>query len=205
MYIPQYASSNEIFEYSYPHSNAQVTFLLKTDCENVVCCANVQRLSTALNRSPAAYIHFSANEKRRYILMSSLWQYIAVYRRIYCRKFMTLSNQTSRFICKCIRICLLTLFLAKSSEFTVLDSVASYTGKRILTISMLGNFSCFFVVICWFFFFKVTFFSKNSSRNSIRVSNIWKRALWGTFIGLNKIFECKFVNIFLLISFNIIC
>ena len=27
-----------------------------------------------------------------------------VYRRIYCRKFMTLSNQTSRCICKCIRI-----------------------------------------------------------------------------------------------------
>ena len=28
----------------------------------------------------------------------------SVYRRIYCRKFMTLSNQTSRCICKCIRI-----------------------------------------------------------------------------------------------------
>ena len=27
-----------------------------------------------------------------------------VYRRIYCRKFMTLSNQTSRCICKCIRM-----------------------------------------------------------------------------------------------------
>ena len=27
-----------------------------------------------------------------------------VYRRIYCRKFMTLSNQTSRCICTCIRI-----------------------------------------------------------------------------------------------------
>ena len=27
-----------------------------------------------------------------------------LYRRIYCRKFMTLSNQTSRCICKCIRI-----------------------------------------------------------------------------------------------------
>ena len=31
------------------------------------------------------------------------------YRRIYCRKFLTLSNHTSRYICKCIRIviCLL--------------------------------------------------------------------------------------------------
>ena len=27
-----------------------------------------------------------------------------VYHRIYCRNFMTLSNQTSRCICKCIRI-----------------------------------------------------------------------------------------------------
>ena len=34
-YIRRYTSSNENFEYSYPHSNAQVTFLLKNDCENV--------------------------------------------------------------------------------------------------------------------------------------------------------------------------
>ena len=27
-----------------------------------------------------------------------------VYRGIYCRKFLTLSSQTSRYICKCIRI-----------------------------------------------------------------------------------------------------
>ena len=27
-----------------------------------------------------------------------------VYRRIYCRKFSTLSNQTSRYKCKCIRM-----------------------------------------------------------------------------------------------------
>ena len=34
-YIRRYTSPNENFEYSYPHSNAQVTFLLKNDCENV--------------------------------------------------------------------------------------------------------------------------------------------------------------------------
>ena len=28
-----------------------------------------------------------------------------VYRGIYCRKFLTLYNQTLRYICKCIRIC----------------------------------------------------------------------------------------------------
>ena len=47
-----------------------------------------------------------------------------VYRRIYCRNFLTLSNQTSRYKCKCLRIFLLTLFakikvLTKVSEFTV--------------------------------------------------------------------------------------
>ena len=46
-YIRRYTSPNENFEYSYPHSNAQVAFLLKNDCENVECCANVQRLSAA--------------------------------------------------------------------------------------------------------------------------------------------------------------
>ena len=30
--------------------------------------------------------------------------FATVYRRIYCRKFMTSSNQTSRCICKCIRM-----------------------------------------------------------------------------------------------------
>ena len=31
-------------------------------------------------------------------------EFATVYRRIYCRKFMTLSNQASRCICKCIRM-----------------------------------------------------------------------------------------------------
>ena len=31
MYIRRYTSPNENFEYSYPHSNAEVTFLLKND------------------------------------------------------------------------------------------------------------------------------------------------------------------------------
>ena len=74
-YIRRYTSPNENFEYSYPHSNAQVTFLLKNDCENVGCCDNVQRLF----RSPAAYIHVSANEKRSYVTTSSLQQYFAGY------------------------------------------------------------------------------------------------------------------------------
>ena len=46
-YIRRYTSPNENFEYCYPHSNAQVTLSLKTDFENVVCCANVHRLPAA--------------------------------------------------------------------------------------------------------------------------------------------------------------
>ena len=78
-YIQRYTSPNENFEYGYPHSNAQVTFLFKNDCENVVCWANIQRMSAAFNCPPAAYIHFSANEKRGYAMTSSLRQYIAGY------------------------------------------------------------------------------------------------------------------------------
>ena len=29
----------KIFEYSYPHSNAELTFSLQKDSENVLCCA----------------------------------------------------------------------------------------------------------------------------------------------------------------------
>ena len=38
---------------------------------------NVQRLPAAYNRLPAAYIHVSTNEKRRYAMTSGFRQYIA--------------------------------------------------------------------------------------------------------------------------------
>ena len=38
-YIRRYTSSNESFEYGYPHSNALSTFSLQKDSENVLCCA----------------------------------------------------------------------------------------------------------------------------------------------------------------------
>ena len=78
-YIGRCTSPMKSFEYGYPHSNALLTFFLQKDSENVLCCAYVQRLPAALNRSPAAYIHLSTNEKRRYIMTSSLRQYIAGY------------------------------------------------------------------------------------------------------------------------------
>ena len=45
-----------------------------------------------------------------------------------------------------------------------------YSKYLPLTLSMLGNFACFFLVCGFFFFFKSTF-SKKSFRNTIRVSN----------------------------------
>ena len=39
-----------------------------------------------------------------------------------------------------------------------------------LTLGMLGHFACFFVV-CGFFFFFLIFFSKESFRNTISLSN----------------------------------
>ena len=39
MYIRQYTSPNENFEYGYPHSNAPLTSSLQEDSENVLCCA----------------------------------------------------------------------------------------------------------------------------------------------------------------------
>ena len=41
-YIGQYTTSNENFEYGYPHSNALLTFLFK-DSENVLCWAYTSR------------------------------------------------------------------------------------------------------------------------------------------------------------------
>ena len=42
-YIRRYTSPNEKFEYSYPHSNALLTFFFQKDRENVFCCAYTAR------------------------------------------------------------------------------------------------------------------------------------------------------------------
>ena len=44
-------------------------------------------------------------------LINDVKLFPAVYRRIYCHKYLTLSNQTSRYKSKCIRIYLFYLFL----------------------------------------------------------------------------------------------
>ena len=90
-YIRRYTSQNENFEYGYPHSNALLIFSLQKISENVLFCAYTSSDASCIK--PLASCIYSLDVG-----------FPTVYRRIYCRKFMTLSNQTSRCICKCIRI-----------------------------------------------------------------------------------------------------
>ena len=82
-YIRWYTSPNENFEYGYPHANELLQFELKLErCKPY----KAARHSTICD----------------VIYDVKLFQ--TVYRRIYCRKFLALSNQTSRYKLKCIRI-----------------------------------------------------------------------------------------------------
>ena len=82
-YIRQYTSPNENFEYGYPHSNALLQFDFKLErCKP----------------------HKAARHPTKDDVIDDVKLFPTVYRRIYCRKFLTLSNQTSRYKRKCIRI-----------------------------------------------------------------------------------------------------
>ena len=70
-YIRRYTSPNENFEYGYPHSNALLQFRLKFE--------RCKPRNTA--RHPT-----------KYDVINDVKLFPAVYRRIYCRKFLTLSN-----------------------------------------------------------------------------------------------------------------
>ena len=88
-YNRRYASPNEHFEYGYPHSNALFN----------ICLSKAQHF--APNWS------FVSNVKQvRQPIKSDINYDVGaptVYRRIYWRKFLMLSNRTSRYIRKCIR------------------------------------------------------------------------------------------------------
>ena len=83
LYIRWYTSPNENFEYGYPNSNALLQFPIKLKgCKR----------------------HKTAHLPTKSDLIDDVKLFLTVYGRIYCRKFLTLSNQTSRYRCKCIRI-----------------------------------------------------------------------------------------------------
>ena len=88
--ILRYTSPNDKLEYGYPHSN--VLFNIYTSkpgicLKNISCMSDVNSLYWPSIGDVAHDFGFST-----------------VYRGIYCLKFLTLSNQTSRYIRKCIRI-----------------------------------------------------------------------------------------------------
>ena len=77
-------SQNENLEYGYPHSNALLQFRLKFErCK----------------------LRNTAHHPTKYDVINDVKLFPAVYRRINCRKFLTLSNTKSRYKSKCIRIC----------------------------------------------------------------------------------------------------
>ena len=72
-YIPRYTSPNENFEYGYPHSNALLQFDLKLErCKP----------------------HRAARHPTKGDVIDDVKLLSTVYHRIYCRKFLMLSNQT---------------------------------------------------------------------------------------------------------------
>ena len=91
-YIRRYTSPNENFECGYPHSNAILQFRLESE-----------------RWKP----HKAARHPRKCDVINDVKLFPAVYRRICCRKCLTLSNQTSRYISKCIRMMFLLHVQAK--------------------------------------------------------------------------------------------
>ena len=82
-YIGQHTSPNENFEYGHPHSNALLQF-----------CLELERWKP----------HKAARHPTRCDVINDVKLFPTVYCRIYCSKFLTLSNQTSRYKIKSIRI-----------------------------------------------------------------------------------------------------
>ena len=82
-YIRRHTSPNENFEYGYPHSNALLQFHPELECWKR---------------------HKAAHHQTRCDVINDVKLFPSLYRRIYCCKFSTLSNQTPGYKIKCIRM-----------------------------------------------------------------------------------------------------
>ena len=81
-YIRRYTSPNQNFEYGYPHFNALLQFELKFErCKPYKAACHPTKCD----------------------VINDVKLFPTVYRRIYCRKFLTLSNQTLQYKLMCIR------------------------------------------------------------------------------------------------------
>ena len=104
--IRRYTSQNENFEYGYPKSNALLQFEL-----------TLERYKS----------HKAARHPTNCDVIINV-----KYRRIYCRMFLTLTNQTSRCKLKCIRMMFNNLFEEEEKSGNVLNSetVVYYQLRR---------------------------------------------------------------------------
>ena len=97
-YIWWYTSSNENFQYGYPHSK----------CTSALTYGKkifVRRKSECCKPVEVTMPYMSTNKNVKKLMKSNyFWQYVLGYSPIYCCKFRIFSNQTSHYICKCIRI-----------------------------------------------------------------------------------------------------
>ena len=82
-YIRRYTSQNDHFEYGYPHPNVLLQSRLKLEhCK----------------------LHKAARHPTKCDVINDAKLFPTVYRRIYCRKFLMLSNQTTHYKSKGFRI-----------------------------------------------------------------------------------------------------
>ena len=82
-YIRRYTSPKENFEYGYPQSNALLQFHLKLQ---------------------SCKLHYAALHPTNCDIINDVKLFPTIYRRIFCHKFLTITNQTSRYKSKCIRM-----------------------------------------------------------------------------------------------------
>ena len=124
-YNRRYTSPNEHFEYGYPHSNAFFN------------------IYSSKARHFASNWSFVSNVKQlRQPIISDVTYDVGaptVYRRIYWRKFLTLSNQRSRYIRKCIRIHLNIQLCIMTSLHRLIWIIYSWWCAKILKFYFFVN------------------------------------------------------------------
>ena len=96
-YILRYTSPNENFNYDYPHSNALLTFSLKI---------TLWKCTLFLPTTSDCQLHiFTCDVLNQWkATLCNDVGFATVYGKIFCHIFMTLSNQMSSWLCKCIRM-----------------------------------------------------------------------------------------------------
>ena len=123
-YIRRYTSPNENFEYGYPHSNAHLQFRLKSE--------RCKPCNTA--RHPT-----------KYDVINDVELLPAVYRRIYCRKLLSLSNQKSLYKIKCIRMAIkLKKKTEKKHTYILFIKLNPIFSHNVTTVTKTYYFEIFF-------------------------------------------------------------